>query len=249
MYLRFSTLIDLCAQIVHIRSRQALAERLGVGISTLNAYRAGTRFPEQGPAALLRSNIQYLLFDAISLTQDSQLKNFDCEAYVLSCFNIENHFRHLNKNFPIGDIGKLASQIAFLVFSEAKIQNINYLPPDDVKSILILLLRQQPSIYSLSNINKWIFDSYINYISDKTHGIPLSHPMKSVPDFISLYQENNNITIVNPQAWDIVLTCTDRASFITSLQDQNEDRIPSTKFNVTVLGNDLQAQKINNEGG
>jgi hypothetical protein len=225
MYLRFSTLIDLCAQIIQINSRQALAEQLGVGVSTLNAYRSGTRFPEPGPASSIRNNIHKLLYKAILLTKDSTLKNFDCEAYVLSTLNIEKHFRCLNNNFYLGNIENLASQISFLVFSEANKQKIDY-SYNDAKSVLILLLRQEASIFSLSVICKWIFDSYIKYASSnnsiKAHSFSSSHPISSISDFIDLYKNNNNINITAPQAWDLILTCIDSTSLTTSFCEKNQ---------------------------
>jgi len=241
LYLRFSSLIDLSTQIIKIDSRQALAERLGIGISTLNAYRSGTRFPEAGPASLLRKRIQELLYDAILLTKDTSLKNFDCEAYVLSCLQIENYFRRLNKDFYLGDIGVISSKILYLLFSEVKTSFT------DPKSILISLLSQQPSIVNLSCICRWIFDSYIEYVHDYNYlktvpRTPLSISVTSTSNFIKTYLENNNISIPTSQAWDVVLLCSSKVSLELSFSEapQNEGRVALSKFNLSFNENIYQ---------
>lgn len=95
MYLRFSTLADLAAEVLELPSRTELANRLGIALSTLNSYRAGTRFPTEEKSQV-RHALTDLLVDAARV---AGVRVFDVPYYVLSSLHAEERLLKLRRHF------------------------------------------------------------------------------------------------------------------------------------------------------
>lgn len=247
MYLRVATLIELAAEVIDIPSRQALAQRLGIALPTLNAYRGGQRFPESGDESLLRKRIQALLHDAIQ--QVCPGCAFDCEAYILSTLRLGKRFRRLNKTFGVQGMGHVASRIVVELFSGRKAGECK------ASAALEQLIRQQPSTAALSSIVGWIFTRYVKNIEacngvgsnaqSGTHA-PFPVVVESIPDFVNSFKKKEDVGvelhIPMPWAWDIILLVSDGFGYSIEMSEAPEDegRLVNAQFEVKFMNRVLR---------
>lgn len=242
MYLRIATLIEMAAEVIDISSRQALAQRLGIALPTLNAYRGGQRFPESGDESLLRKRIQALLCDAIQQVNPGCA--FDCEAYILSTLRLGKSFRRLNKTFGVQGMGHIASRIVVGLFSGCEAKEY----PASIA--LKHLIRQKPSNAALCSIIGWVFTKFVKSIDafdgEPSQARPGRHApfpvvVENLPDFVNSFKEKEDagveLHIPMPWAWDIILLVADGFGYSIEMSKAPEDegRLVTAQFEVRYM--------------
>lgn len=243
MYLRVATLIELAAEVVGLPSRQALAERLGIALPTLNAYRGGQRFPESGDESLFRKRTQELLREAIQ--QAGPRHDFDCEAYILSTLRLGKRFRRLNRTFGVQGMGHVASRVVVKLFTGREAREY------PASAALLQLIGQQASPAALESIVGWIFSKYVKCIDSfeqgaNSAGAPFPVVVENIPDFVRSFrakeQQGIELHIPMPWAWDIILLVADGFSYTTEIADapENEVRPVSSQFELEYMGQVLK---------
>ncbi len=241
MYLRVATLIELAAEVIDISSRQTLAQRLGIALPTLNAYRGGQRFPESGDESLLRKRIQALLCDAIQQVDPGCA--FDCEAYILSTLRLGKSFRRLNKTFGVQGMGHIASRIVVELFSGCEAREY------PASTALTHLIRQEPSRDALCSIIGWVFTKFVKSIDAfdgepsqaRSKHAPFPVVVENLPDFVNSFNEKENVGvelhIPMPWASDIILLAADGFGYSIEMSKAPEDegRLVTAQFEVRYM--------------
>lgn len=251
MYLRFATLIELLAEVVAIPSRQTLAERLGIAVPTLNAYRSGERFPDEAAGSMLRKRVHDLLWDALTVIGDPEFNGFDCEAYVLSTLMVEDHVRQLERHVSILDTQ--AGYIAAEIVAEL-LTNYQTNEPSP-QNALRALLRQTPSGEALTAVVSWLFPRFtsklVAYPSERTaytslqplslQGWPLSiNNLREFTTYLSRKTRHDSYLVIKkPWHWDVILVAAEHLHYkitVSKARTPRSGRTVESGFSVTFMG-------------
>jgi|GEM_PF-3072338 len=230
MYVRISTLADIVGEVLHFPTREILCNRLGVAVPTLNAYRAGTRYPQLGLSSFA-DNLSSILRDAIVIAGvlEDETSVTWIPAYVVRIMHIEDKLRKIIKvyddtmrTWPV-ETDEIVTHLFQTVFGTI-IYNKTYTPkkykklptPTPAEALKLLFASKTTYLDSVSLL-KWYLSFYHPMLFDNSsRNERYIYELDELTEMLSQFKRP---VFSLPVLYDMLLICCKEVSLTADFQN------------------------------